>query len=1299
MKKTSLLLRLAVAMLMLAGVALPTTAQTNRGNIAGAVTDPAGAAVANATITARNADTGVTSEATSTGEGNFRVAEVPAGNYVLTVTAPGFSTTEITGVVVEVNTTTSRDVALQAGQVSDTVTVSSDGALTIQSDTSDIGTVVRPRQVQELPLPAGSGTGSFGIRSAEAFVFLTPGVIGPGSATDNGQNNDGSTSPNSFQTKFAGSQNFSNEVLLEGASTFRTENGSSFDETAPSIEAFQEYKVTTSNLSADLGRTGGGVTSFAFRSGTNDFNGSAYDYFRNRVLNANRFFRNLQGRRPDGTEVAPRPFSNFNNFGGTIGGPIFLPRFGEGGPRLYNGRNRSFFFVIYENSRQNFGGGSPVTLPTQAFRNGDFSTLLRPTEPQGTDSLGRSVIVGQIYDPATTRAVTAGQVDQRTGLVAVTTGFVRDPFAGNIIPSARFSRVAQNILGFVPLPNLPGLIFNGTPSQNFLIPVSASPLNVETYAVKLDHAISDSSRLSGSYSYRQNERVVGARNLPDNINRGNQDQIFTTRYLRIAHDQTFSPNVLNHFNFGINRTVSDNGSASRGLNFPAQLGITGVGPRTFPEINFGGIFQDIGFTLSANNIDNGFRVNDFVSVVAGNHNIKVGGDFRYQQYTPVNQNNTSGAFNFGGAQTSALSGVNTVGGSGLGFASFLLGQVANANIAITPNIVQFRQQYYAGFIQDDWKARQNLTLNLGFRYEIDVPRRELYNRYTSFDPLLPNPGAGGRLGALAFAGNTVRGLDSTRFADTYKKNFGPRVGFAYSPDRADGFLGTLLGGAGKTVFRGGYGIFYQALQYADFGEQASDGFNSSTNFDATQQGLNGFNPAFNIDNGLPAIPANRIPPFVDPNFNNFQDPDFIQREGGRPGMIQNYSFEVQRELSKDLILNVGYIGTQGHHLRSNLKRFNNIDPRFLALGNTLLIGINNDNFGANLTPAQRAATISTADQARISQLTGSPFALPFAGFFGNVADALRPYPQYRSIITDRQLENAGNSTYNAGYVQIQRRFSQGLNLLASYTFSKTITDADSALPIFGTFSGGGEVQNPYNQQAEKAVSNQDIPHSLVISYIYELPFGEGRRYSSGSGAINKLVGGFQVGAVHRYQSGNPLSFGDTGGTSFIPTYGRVRYSIRPGFTSQDILSDAVRNGTFDPRAPGAQGEYFNRNVFFDQNRECASTTVNGVTTFDRSSFFGCRLPTEPLTFGNLPRTLGDVRSQAFFNEDINIVKKTTITEGFVMEFRTEFINVFNRTIFRRPNTFNFSETNREFGRVFGQSNEPRIVQFAVKLLF
>ncbi|MEJ7618060.1 MAG: hypothetical protein WKF30_14110, partial [Pyrinomonadaceae bacterium] len=277
----------------------------------------------------------------------------------------------------------------------------------------------------------------------------------------------------------------------------------------------------------------------------------------------------------------------------------------------------------------------------------------------------------------------------------------------------------------------------------------------------------------------------------------------------------------------------------------------------------------------------------------------------------MNQNNTSGNFNFGRGQTAALVSGGAQANTGNGFASFLLGQVGNAGINISPNIFQWRSQYYAGFVQDDWKITKNFTVNLGLRYEIDVPRRELYNRYAS-QPDGAEPGPVGCL-LIVFAGNEAGRAGSTRWAETYKKAIGPRLGFAWSPDRTEGVLGKLLGGAGKTVIRGGYSIFYQALLYADFGENASPGFAAQPSFTPNV----GYNPAFNLDAGLPQNFAR--PPFIDPTIRNLQDVRWIAPEHGRQPMISNYGVELQRELATDLILNVGYIGVQGHRLRSNLK--------------------------------------------------------------------------------------------------------------------------------------------------------------------------------------------------------------------------------------------------------------------------------------------------------------------------------------------------------------------------------------------
>lgn len=1202
MKRVPIFLQAVLAILLMIGLGPPGLAQSNRGSVSGSILDPSQAVISDAKISARNTQTGVITEVTSTGDGNYRL-ELPVGIYDLTVTAQGFKTGERTGVRIEVNTVTALDIALEAGAVTDTVTVSAD-APTVQSESSDIGTVVGTRQVLELPLLV-NGVG--GLRSPEAFVFLTPGAVGPGTATDAGVRNDGAgENGGAFQSKITGSQNFSNEVLLDGASVFRSENGSSFDETALSIEAVREFKVQTSTLPAEFGRTGGGITSFVVKSGTNDIHGDVYDFFRNRVLNANRFFNNARG--------IERPFDNHHNFGATIGGPVWIPK-------LYNGRDKTFWFFAYEGFRRNESAGLISTLPLAEFRAGNFSALLDPARSGnqragqviGRDALGRDIRVGQIFDPSTTRTVN-GQI-------------VRDPFPNNVIPLSRFSQVARNVLEFIP-PTSTNSRFD-----NFLFS-GQNPIRANTFTVKGDHSISDNSKLSGSYSQRINERFTCIPSLPEPLAPGCQNQAFTTRYYRLMHDYTISSKVLNHFNVGFNRTVSDNRAPSAGtVDFASLLGISGVGPNLFPRFSFAEGITDIGNTTFNLNIDNGLRLNDSVSWVKGSHSLKFGGDFRYQQYTPTNQGSTSGRFNFRSGQTAAAP---TLGGdTGFGFASFLLGTVNDAVVNISPNIVQWRSNYFALFMQDDFKVTRNFVLNLGLRWEVETPRRELHNRTSSFDPRVPNPGAGGLPGALVFANDDNRG-----FADTWYKDFGPRIGFAWSPDRSEGIFGRLLGGAGKTVIRGGYGIYYQALVYADFGERLVAGFGG----EVPRSSPNGFDPAFNIDQGFPQdFPR---PPFLDPTIRNGQDIEFVAPGHGRPPMIQNWSLEVQRELAKDLILNVAYVGANGHHLRSQIENVNTLRPEFLRLGNLLFADIN--------SPEARAAGIRR----------------PFPTFNGSVFQALRPFPQYNTINTDCCLENSGNMSYNSLQVKLERRFRQGLNLLTSYTFSKTLTDADSALPIFATFSGGGSAQNPYDRRGEKSISNQDIPHALVVSYIYELPFGEGKPVEGGR-VVNSIIGGWQVGGVHRYQSGQPFAFGCASG---IPTYGCIRFNRVEG---QSILSEAARNGTFDPLSPDpALNSFFNRAAFADPNAG--------------------RAPNQPFQFGTMPRVTDEVRGPKFLNEDFSIIKKTRVKEDVTVEFRTEIFNAFNRVIFRRPVT----DVNAgDFGRVYGTVANPRTIQFALKVLF
>jgi hypothetical protein len=1214
-------IEVCLLVVLCAGLAL---AQSNRGTLAGTVLDSSGSAIAGATITATGAQTGVVYKATSNTTGGYRIGDMQVGVYDVTVEAQSFKKLTSTGITVDVNNTTARDFTMQPGGATEVVTVTGD-LPNIESETSDVGTVVTQKQILELPLALG---GQGDLRSPEAFVFLTPGTTGPGSA----DRNDGA-----FLSKLGGGQNFGTEVLVDGASTVRADSGAAFDQTAPSVEALDEFKVTTSTLPAEYGRTTGGVESFTTKSGTNTFHGSLYELFRNEALDANAWFNDLN------IAADPANAANFrktndkkHDFGGTFGGPVWIPK-------LYNGRNKTFFFFSWEQYLQKLGGNPQSTLPTDALRNGDFSSLLdtNPADSLGTNPCGGSIQPGQIFDPNTTR-LGAGNV------------LCRDPFPNNKIDPARISTVAKNILALVPEPNLPGT------SQNFIF-LTTNPRTTTTTTVRVDQNLGEKDKVFFSYSSRENTSRNGTPSLPEPLSNGAQIQDFTTHYMRAGWDRAFSPTLLNHLNVGYNRVNSfDRAGAVDGTDWPSQVGLQGASGQTFPVIFFGPEpFAQLGQAVYADDVDNGIVVADSVSLTRGRHTLRFGFDWRYQQFSKIDFAGGSGEYDFDRTETAATP--TLVGPTGNAFAGFLLGAVDKGSLRVRAGQPRWISNYYAGYVQDEFKVSRTLMLNLGFRYDIETPRHEALDNASIFDPTVPNPGANGFPGAIVFAGKgNGRSGRSSAWVDSYKKDVAPRIGFAYAPDRF----------GGKMVFRGGYGIYYGPLDYADFGSAGTLGFSAEPSF--TNQ-VNFFDPAFLLDNGVPSFPA---PPNLDPAQANGQGGSafggvlFISPDYARPGMIQNWSFEIQRDLGANFSLNVGYIGQHATRLRSSLACINCINPSNFRLGNTLNSDIS--------SPEAAAAGVT----------------LPYPSFTGTVAQALRPFPQYGNIDTDCCLENLGQSTYHALLAKAERRFHSGLNVLASYTWSKTLTDSDSALPAFSAFQGGGTVQNPFNLRGEKSLSNQDIPHTFVVSYIYELPLGPGKKFLNQHGPVGKIVGGWQVGGVQRYQSGQPISFGcASGAPAFDPTNGTCfRFSRVQG---QPLLSSRANADDFNPLVD----TFFNAplNTVGDNHFAQGVVGPNGINGAFQDPNFASLVDARGFAFGDLPRTTAEVRSPAFLNEDFSIIKRTQATERLNVVFKAELLNAFNRHVLSRPNANGPYDAN--FGRFFGTVDAQRQIQLILRLEF
>ena len=1199
-------------------------AQSDRGSLAGTITDSTGAVVPNATITVTGADTGTVYNAVSSSVGSYRIQDMVLGAYNIKVAATGFKGAERTGVVIQVNSVTSLDVTMAVGNTTETVTVIADSP-SLQTESSDIGTVIGTRQIEELPL-ALAATGQSHLRSAETFVFLTPGTAGPGTDDSNGI----------FQAKLSGGQNFSTEVLLDGASIVHAELGSTFDENAPSVEALNEFKVTTSTIPAEFGRTSGGVESFTTKSGGNSFHGTGFLFYRNDKLNANSWVNDHNG--------VPKGRDHQNDYGGSLGGPVWIPK-------LYDGRNRTFFFFSWEQYKNNEGASSLTTLPTDAERTGDFSALLGADTGLINPCDGNPVLKGQIFDPSTTTVV-GGHT-------------CRLPFAGNIITTP-LSTVAQNVLGFLKVrPNM-------TPDaqgRNFIFS-SNIPIYDTTTSFRIDHNVGENNKLFFSYSSRDQEQINGTPSLPAPLD----PNFFKSRfshYLRFGWDDTLSSNLLNHFNIGLNRLNDPSRGVSRtGQDWEKTLGISGASGVYFPVMNFFGSPLNIGYqTVGGGNADiaipNSLLVADSVSWAKGRHSLRFGFEWRHSQFSRFNNANTSPSFTFQPFQTSFTPNDNQTGDP---FASFLLGLPNEETLSISSVIPRWNQNYYAAYVQDDFKLRRDLTINLGLRFDVDTPRHEAHGAQSVLDLTAQNCGNAAVPISPCVPGALIYGPNATG-AKTYFKDIGPRIGFAYSP--------AMWGN--RTVLRGGYGIFYTALSYSDFGDSLTSGTKATPDF----KSLDSFTPEQSLDQGFPSFtpPSNAKDPAL-LNGGTGGSPAYVAADFGRPGMVQNWSLEIQHQFLPDLIFSMGYVGQHSTRLHSLLAQVNSLDPKYFPLGDKL-----NDCVDPNdVNCAEGLATLATLG------VTAPNWLVPMYGSSVSVAQALRPFPQYRDIDTASNLENKGQSTYNALQTKLERRFRNGINLLASYTYSKTLTDADTTFPFFtGNNSGVFAAQNPRNLKAEKSVSYQDVGHTFVLSYLYELPVGLGKKYLN-HGVVGRVLGGWEVSGVHRYQSGTPVFFNEF--ASSAPLQGNFRYSRIPGVP---LISPNASH--FDPLSNVDSG--------------CSENADGTFTANTGNNYFNCAAFLDPnvaslvaqrgYVFGNLPQYLSSLRNPGYVNEDFSIIKSTKIFETHTLMFKFDIPNAFNRHVFGRRDGKLTSSTfgapgNANFNG-FTVLNAPRKLQLTLRYQF
>jgi hypothetical protein len=1212
--------------------------------ITGTVKDPSGAVIANAKVTATNLSSGEVREVTTSDDGNYTLPELKADPYRLSVEAPGFKTATIDEVKVAVQVTRRADFQLEVGGIGETVTVASDAPV-LQADTPVRQTNVNERQVKELPLQVGAESGG---RTPLAFIFLDSNVNASTGTTGRG------TDASNFRV--SGGQGLGTEILIDGASTRRAQNGTFFSEVAPGPNAFQEFTLSTSTYSAEFGSSSGGIVNFTLKSGGNEFHGEGYDLVRNEKLNANSFLNNATGTQ--------RPRDNQNDFGFNIGGPIYLPRFGEGGKSYKSFKNRAFFFFNYEGYRFSQGENVLVTVPTLAMRRGDFSELL--TDPYVLSQLGPVQIYDPTQPPATRAAIPGNRLDLYRG--------------GAVIDPAGFA-----LLQAFPTPNRPGVYHNYLAS-------SVSPTTMNNAVGKVDYVISDKQRIAVSYSFRKLDSIKGFGGRPaftrfpaPFVQQDVWNQFFKSHFARIQHDYTFSPRLLNHFNVGFTRyDVANmnfgNGIATSSYGIPAgstqntafpRLGFPGYGPietSTDPRA-----YQDIGSTFFNDHLlDNTLQFSDFITYVRGRHTMKFGGDLRFQQFNVSQQIDPGGTYNFRNDQTASASDPN----GGWPIASLITGATEFSFVTIRAIDPGYRYFYPDFFFTDDIKVTPRLTLNVGIRYEIPYPRTEAHDRYRGFDPTAINPVVGLPGAIIGAAGQGGLQAQYKGLVKPDYSNIAPRVGFAYSFNN-------------KTVVRGGAGLYYSPILY---------GFGGSNTIEATigySASAVPFDPCPALDPTRPTtcrrpLPGNNqqsqfflsrypLAPLADPNGQFIgSSVDYFNKDF-KTGRTFQYSLDVQRQLPYNFVASIGYVGHRATRLRSNFQRLNALPLNALRLGFPLLT----KNL-ADVTAADRAYAQSVG----ITLPAGNNAV--FNGFNVNVAQALRPFPQYGNI--NSQLESNGQSFYNALQVKLDRRFAQGIQFGLSYTFSKLITDASEDL--FGGSPASGVIQNPYDRRQIRTVSPNNPYHVIVFNYLFELPFGKGKRFLNRGGLVDKLVGGFQINGIQRYQSGLPLVIftSDPNSTSFLSTVG-FNGNLRPNLTGQPILTNNAQAGTsfqlVNPLAFAASGQPGG-----PPNYQTPPTT--NVSDPAYAAYYAN--PTQ--FFGNAPPVLDRARVLPFLLENLSVLKKTRITETVTLELGIEAFNIFNR------HRYNFPASDLRFGD-FGSAGvindpniyAPRVIQLRARIIF
>jgi carboxypeptidase family protein len=1248
-------------------------AQSTGGRILGRISDPSGAVLAGVKVTLVNEATGVSRDIQSNDSGDYVFVEVQPGNYRVEVEHAGFKKAVRKGITVEVNQVLTLNLAMAVGETKEVIEVTSEAPL-VDTTSTQLGAVVNERAVVQLPLNS---------RDTYQLLQLQPGVQSQvGSDLFYGSDRAGVVSVN-------GGRGRSNNFSVNGGDS--NDQFVNLPAVQPSPDSIQEFRVLTNTFDAEYGRNSGAVVNVVTKSGTNAFHGNVYEFFRNKVLNARNFF-----------ETDKADFKQ-NQFGGTFGGPIK--------------KDRTFFFTSYEGRRVRRGIPSDaVTVPDDLERAGDFSS---------GSAFGGSInddFVAQTLNgrPGCTAAI-GGPIPLPSVVGAVSYASI---FAGNVIPAACMDPVALNLLTqFVPTPNRPDGTFQASP---------VSRERTDQFTVKLDHRLNDKQNISVYYYFTDSNKFdpfsrfqAGGANVPG-FGALTQERF---QQWNVSHNWTISNNLVNEFRFTYFRQAQGNflhpehtAAVTDSCTDPAaqpfcftgvsdsafvnsqgfsRVGITpnlGANREGVPFISLSG-----GFSIGNNfegeipQIGNTFQWTDNLTKVAANHTVKFGADLRRQRFDQTLFFDVNGQYNYFGGGNNDVGFDDLIPNYLLGLSDFYLqGSAQKENV---------RSTIFALFAQDSWKIRPNLTLNYGLRWELFTPLTDIGHRVQTFRPgqetsiypcqlgNLPDgspnpliaaygsndcsptgPAAGVNPLGLVIPGD--QGVPAG-LTTTYYKTFAPRIGIAWSP-----------GGSGKTSIRAGWGLFYNPME-----QLVLEQFSAEPPFGGSSGISNSFfNTPFVLQDGTPV--PNPFNGFLDPQRRTPQDWSVFRpillfgqfQPHLRTQYSAQYNLTIQREIAKDMVLQVGYVGSQGHRLLathdvnfSNPQTCLDLQAMSVALGDDNLacgqffsessyfiqpgtVLPNDLHLPYGSTPVVPSGTVVGPNGITLVGLR--PFSSPLCEPLTGANCPIDNVPVFSSVFAQ---DTIANSNYNSFQAMLEKRFTHGLQFQASYTWSKSFDEASS-------FEG---ILNPINRRQSYSLSQFDARHRFVFNYVWDIPVP---KYS---GAAGKVLNGWELSGIVTFQSGFPIRITSSADNELMNSFdfelpGEPLQLAAFHHRNPHASGCAPETGPTDPTGSGAACDPVS-NQYFDPNSFSENAEVF------------------PQLLGTIPNTKRTICcGPGINNVDFSILKRTDLSESKYFEFRADFFNIANHSQFNNPD--GNSSDGSDFGRI-KRARDPRLVQFAVKFFF